>query len=204
MFSHRGWQDETIRGALLVLAVVRGNLLPPDWASCCNKASQVAFLHHSSMRWGHFHREMFFWNCKKVHFFIITAIFISLGHENCQIASSDIVTITYVFQSNVWLSSAVLQPDQFSSRLMMKVWVLEMKQVWMEGEMKERESGTRTSNRAAASPLSYHRNTSYTLCCPRIELESAYFLYVDWTRKQLMSSQRHIRVKSYPLHWLAI
>ena len=84
------------------------------------------------------------------------------------IASNDIVTISYSMQSNVWLSWAVLRPDQFSSRLMMKVWVLEMKQVWMEGEMKERESGTRTSNRAAASPLSYHRNTSYSLCCPRI------------------------------------
>ena len=30
MFYHRGWQDETIRGALLVLAVLRGNLLPLD------------------------------------------------------------------------------------------------------------------------------------------------------------------------------
>ena len=195
MFSHWGWQDETICGALLVLAVVRGNLLPPD---CCNKASQVAFLHRSSMRWGYFHWEMTL-EGQKIYFFIITAIY----QENCQIASSDIVTITYVFQSNVWLSWAVLRPYQLSSRLMMKVWVLEMKQVWMEGEMKERESGTRTSNRAAASPLSYHRNTSYTLCCPRIEQESAYFIHVDWTRKQLMSSQRYIRVKSYPLHWMA-
>ena len=58
-----------------------------------------------------------------------------------------------------------------------------MKQVWMEGEMKERESGTRTSNRAAASPLSYHRNTSYTLCCPRIEQGSACFIYCGLNEK---------------------
>ena len=50
------------------------------------------------------------------------------------------------------------------------------------GDERERERN-KNVQQAAASPLSYHRNTSYTLCCPRIEQESAYFIYT-WTERE--------------------